>query len=66
MLEQFSCFNSNKLVVIYQSLLSANSGKPIVATNHRTGFQQKSVGKLSAMNVAFRYQSLQQAPYDYE
>jgi hypothetical protein len=33
--------NSNELVAVCQFPLSANSGKPIAATIHKTGFQRE-------------------------
>jgi hypothetical protein len=33
--------NSNELVAVRQFPLSVKSGKPIAATNHRTGFQRE-------------------------
>jgi hypothetical protein len=42
---------------VCQFLLSANSGKPIAATNHRTDFQRKIKENISyECELAFRYQ----------
>jgi hypothetical protein len=41
--------SSNDFLVVRQFPVSVNSGRPISATNHRTGFQAGNVGKLLAM-----------------
>jgi hypothetical protein len=48
--ENLPLCNSDELVALRQFPLSVNSGKPVAATNHKTGFQ----GEMREW--AFRYQ----------